>query len=112
MFHVERPCVTSFFEELCLTILYGQPYYPLWVKHMKKTLAISDDLIARSKIIQSRYSITFKALVEEGLRLAIEKRSTPNNYQFTPVFGGQGWLTEDAQRAGGLGAVLTEVNER
>lgn len=79
---------------------------------MKTTLAISDDLIARSKIIQSRYSITFKALVEEGLRLAIEKRSTPTSYQFNPVFGGQGWLTEDAQRAGGLKALLTEVNER
>lgn len=79
---------------------------------MKTTLAISDDLIARSKIIQSRYSITFKALVEEGLRLAIEKRSTPTSYQFKPVFGGQGWLTDDAQRAGGLSVLLTEVNER
>ena len=79
---------------------------------MKTTLAISDDLIARSKIIQSRYSMTFKALVEEGLRLAIEKRSTPTSYVFTPVFGGQGWLTEDAQRTGGLAATLTEVNER
>ena len=79
---------------------------------MKTTLVISDDLIARSRIIQSRYSITFKALVEEGLRLAIEKRSTPVNYQFKPVFGGQGWLTEEAERAGGLSALLSKVNER
>ena len=79
---------------------------------MKTTLTISNDLIARARIIQNRYSITFKALVEEGLRLVIEKRSLPANYQFEPVFGGQGWLTEDAERTGGLKALLTAVNER
>jgi hypothetical protein len=51
-------------------------------------------------------------LVEEGLRLAIAKRLAPPEYHFEPVFGGQGWLTEEAENAGGLSAVLREINER
>lgn len=79
---------------------------------MKTTLELSDDLIARSRRIQKRDGVTLKAMVEEGLRLAIEKRSTPATYVFQPVFGGRGWLTDEAERAGGLSAVLREVNER
>lgn len=80
---------------------------------MKTTLVISDDLIERSKKIQRRDAISFKALVEEGLRLALEKRdSAPKEFRFQPVFGGKGWLTEEAQRAGGLESVLREINER
>lgn len=79
---------------------------------MKTTLNISDDLIERSKAIQQRDATTFKALVEEGLRLVIAKRMEPVAFRFEPVFGGQGWLTEEAERAGGLSTVLREVNER
>ena len=80
---------------------------------MKTTLVISDDLIERSQNIQRRDAISFKALVEEGLRLALEKRdSAPKEFRFQPVFGGKGWLTEEAQRAGGLESVLREINER
>ncbi len=79
---------------------------------MKTTLELSDDLIARSRRIQKRDGVTLKAMVEEGLRLAIEKRSMPSKYVFQPVFGGRGWLTDEAERAGGLSAVLREVNER
>jgi len=44
--------------------------------------------------------------------LALEKRdSASSQFRFQPVFGGEGWLTEDAQREGGLALVLREVNE-
>lgn len=79
---------------------------------VKTTLNISDDLLERAKLIQLRDAITFKALVEEGLRLVIAKRTAPVTFRFEPVFGGKGWLTEEAERAGGLGALLKEVNER
>ncbi len=79
---------------------------------MKTTLELPDDLIERSRQIQRRDGITLKALVEEGLRLAIRKRAKPANFRFEPVFGGRGWLTDEAERAGGLSAVLREVNER
>ena len=79
---------------------------------MKTTLELSDSLIEQSRLVQQRDRITLKALVEEGLRLAIAKRLTPSEYRFEPVFGGSGWLTEEAENAGGLGAVLREINER
>ena len=79
---------------------------------MKTTLELSDSLIEQSRLVQQRDRISLKALVEEGLRLAIAKSLTPSEYRFEPVFGGSGWLTEEAENAGGLGAVLREINER
>ena len=79
---------------------------------MKTTLEVSDDLMARARIIQHRDAMSFKALVEEGLRLAIQKRSEPSTFRFEPVFGGRGWLTDAAENAGGLRAVLGEINQR
>lgn len=79
---------------------------------MKTTLELSDNLIEQAREIQQRDRISLKALVEEGLRLAIAKRTAPIQFTFEPVFGGRGWLTEEAQQAGGLSSVLSEINER
>jgi hypothetical protein len=79
---------------------------------MKTTIELPDDLIERSREIQKRDGTTLKALVEEGLRLAIQKRAKPADFRFEPVFGGHGWLTDEAERAGGLGALLQEINQR
>ena len=79
---------------------------------VKTTLEISDSLIEQSRVIQQRDRISLKALVEEGLRLAIAKRQEPSEYRFEPVYGGSGWLTEEAVKAGGLSVVLREINER
>ena len=79
---------------------------------MKTTLELSDSLIEQSRVVQQRDRISLKALVEEGLRLAIAKRLAPPEYRFEPVFGGSGWLTDEAERAGGLSVVLREINER
>ena len=79
---------------------------------MKTTVVLADDLIERSKRIQRRDAVSFKALLEEGLRMALDRRDAQRGaFKFQPVFGGKGWLTEEAQ-SGGLAAVLREVNER
>jgi hypothetical protein len=80
---------------------------------MKTTLVLSDDLIERSKLIQRRDAISFKALVEEGLRLAIEKRNSKSKqFRFRPVVTGKGWLKPEAEHEGGLQAILRAVNTR
>ena len=42
--------------------------------HMKTTIDIADALFEHGKHVASREGITFRALVEEGLRIALERR--------------------------------------
>jgi len=44
---------------------------------MKTTIDIADDLIRRARTIQNRDDVTFRSLVEEGLRYVLEKRAKP-----------------------------------
>jgi hypothetical protein len=93
----------------------GSTVRPLFIAGfvVKTTLVLSDGLIERCKRIQRRDKVSFNALVEEGLGLALEKREVERSqFKFQPVFGGKGWLTEEAERAGGLAALLIEVNQR
>ena len=43
---------------------------------MKTTLDLSDDLLARAKRAAKRKGVPLRALVEEGLRLALETKPT------------------------------------
>lgn len=80
---------------------------------MKTTVVLADDLIERSKRIQRRDAVSFKTLLEEGLRIALDKREAQRTaFKFQPVFGGKGWLTDEAEQRGGLETLLREVNER
>jgi hypothetical protein len=57
---------------------------------MKTTIDIADDLIDRTKIIQKRNDITLRALVEEGLRLVLDKHAqSAKPYKFEPVVVGE-----------------------
>lgn len=57
---------------------------------MKTTIDIADDLIDRARIIQARDQLTLRALVEEGLRLTLEKRAKPvKPYKYVPVIVGE-----------------------
>jgi hypothetical protein len=57
---------------------------------MKTTIDIADDLIDRAKLIQKRDDITLRALVEEGLRLVLDKHAKPvKPYKFEPVVVGE-----------------------
>ncbi len=70
---------------------------------MKTTIDLPDDLLERSKLIARRENSTLRALIEEGLRLALRararsrKRAAPFAVQpfegdgLSPEFAGAGW---------------------
>jgi hypothetical protein len=61
------------------------------VTHMKTTIEISDDLMARSRRLLKQQGGTFRALLEEGLALALKARAGRRKSRITPVtFAGQG----------------------
>lgn len=48
--------------------------FAIWVTPMKTTIEISDELLQRSRKVARREGATLKALIEEGLRLALRAR--------------------------------------
>jgi hypothetical protein len=69
---------------------------------MKTTIELPDDLLERSKAVARRENSTLKALIEEGLRLALRaraarKRAAPfavrpfQGNGLTPEFAAAGW---------------------
>ncbi len=70
---------------------------------MKTTIELPDDLLERSKAVARRERSTLRALIEEGLRLALRertrarKRAAPFAVQpfqgdgLAPEFAGAGW---------------------
>ncbi|WP_299696358.1 type II toxin-antitoxin system VapB family antitoxin [Hydrocarboniphaga sp.] len=67
---------------------------------MKTTIEINDELFARSRKAAKREGKTLRALVEEGLRLALQARSQKTEPSFVmPVFG-SGGLTDEFKNAG------------
>lgn len=67
---------------------------------MKTTIDLPDDLLERTKQIARREGSTLRALVEEGLRLAIRERERGPDAPFRMVtFAGDG-LTSEFRDAG------------
>lgn len=68
---------------------------------MKTTIELPDDLLERGKAVARRENSTLKALIEEGLRMALRararKRSAPFVVQpfegdgLSDAFAGTGW---------------------
>lgn len=66
---------------------------------MKTTVEISDDLFKRSQQIAKREGTTLRAILEEGLRLALKSRQTRPQTRFRfPTFGKDG-LNEEFRDA-------------
>lgn len=80
-----------------------RPVLELWVTHMKTTIELPSDLLERSKAVARRENSTLKALIEEGLRLALRERRRKPAAPFTlqpfigdglsPEFADAGWET-------------------
>ena len=69
----------------------------IWVTHMKTTIELPDNLLERSKAIARRENSTLKALIEEGLRLALQARSRKRAATFlVQPFEGDGLSSEFA----------------
>lgn len=79
---------------------YSSPIFRIWVTHMKTTIEINDELFARSRRAAKREGKTLRALMEEGLRLALQARSAKPAPDFDyPVFG-SGGLRDEVQGKG------------
>jgi hypothetical protein len=62
---------------------------------MKTTIELPDELLKRSKAVALRENTTLNALVEEGLRMALRKRSGQRTAPFViEPFGGTGLTPE------------------
>ena len=60
---------------------------------MKTTIDIADDLIRRARQLQKQKEITLRALVEEGLRYAIDKHAVgAKKYRFHPIVDGKPYV--------------------
>jgi len=77
---------------------------------MKTTIDIADDLISRAKLVQKRDGVTLRTLVEDGLRLVLDRDARKPKYRFVPVVAGtpyqRGMATPD------VNALIAEANER
>ena len=77
---------------------------------MKTTIDIADDLISRAKLVQKRDGVTLRTLVEDGLRLVLDRDARKPKYRFVPVVAGapyqRGMATPD------VNAMVAEANER
>jgi hypothetical protein len=73
---------------------------------MKTTIEISDELFAQSRKFADRHGLTLRALVEEGLRLALKARAVSDGRTFSlPTFG-TGGLTDGYSASGLHRAIL------
>ena len=65
---------------------------------MKTTIELPDDLLERSKAVARRENSTLRALIEEGLRLALRARARRRSAPFSvQPFKGDGLMPEFAE---------------
>ena len=61
------------------------------VAHMKTTLEISDPVLSAAKQVAHREGTTLRSLVEEGLRLALDRRQRGERFRLRDAsVGGRG----------------------
>ena len=68
------------------------PYYMIWLTHMKTTIEIQDALLRRAKALAARRNTTLRAVLEAALRDALAQETAGNQAAAvrTHTFGGRG----------------------
>ena len=67
---------------------------------MKTTVEIAEDLVARTREVARREGTTLRALIEEGLQVALERREHRTLYRWPDLsVGGEG-LAPDLEEGG------------
>jgi hypothetical protein len=65
------------------------------VSNMKTTIDIADSLLAEARAVAAREGTTVRSLVEEGLRLALQRHSEGEPFHLRPAgFQGDGLRPE------------------
>jgi hypothetical protein len=77
---------------------------------MKTTIDIADELISRAKLVQKRDGVTLRALVEDGLRLVLDRDARRPKYRFVPVTAGTPYRSGAPMPD--VNALIAEANER
>ena len=54
----------------------------IWLTHMKTTVEIAEDLFTRTREVAQREGTTLRALIEEGLRVALARREQKTSYRW------------------------------
>jgi len=77
---------------------------------MKTTIDIADDLISRARLVQKRDGVTLRTLVEDGLRLVLDRDARKPKYRFVPVVAGTPY--QRGMAVPDVNALIAESNER
>ena len=74
---------------------YGYPYLTIWVDCMKTTIDISDALALEAKALAVKRGTTFRAIVEQGIRCALQETQQAEPFQLVDKsITGNGLRTE------------------
>ena len=65
------------------------------VSSMKTTIDITDGLLAEAKKVAARKHTTVRALVEDGLRLVLEREQEQPLFKLRDASVGGGWMREE-----------------
>jgi hypothetical protein len=67
---------------------------------MKTTIDITDGLLAEARQVAARKHTTVRALVEDGLRLVLERENDRTPFKLRDGSVGGGWMREEFAAAG------------
>ena len=67
---------------------------------MKTTIDITDGLLAEAKQVAARRHTTVRALVEDGLRLVLDRENDRTPFKLRDGSVGGGWMREEFASAG------------
>jgi hypothetical protein len=70
------------------------------VGNMKTTVDIADGLLAEAKRVAARKHTTVRALVEDGLRLVLEREHEQPPFRLRDASVGGGWMREEFATVG------------